>query len=408
MNITVCSHYFVPEIGAPSARIYDLAREWIAAGHSVQVVTCFPNHPHGTIYPPYRQSAFLRETIDGIGVVRLWSYVTPNRGVIKRTLGHLSFMASAMLLSRRKSGPADVVIGTSPTLFAAVAAARMAKRRGVPFVMEVRDLWPASFSELGVLRNRTLLGILERLELSLYRRAAGVVTVTEAFRQNLIARGVPPEKVCTIPNGADLAFWQPRLADPQRWRRQLGLGDGRFVVLYIGAHGISQRLSTVLRAAARLRGDRSIVFVLVGEGAEKAMLIEEAKAAALDNVVFVEPTDKAGVRDFYAAADVCLVPLRDIPLFSTFIPSKMFEVMAMGRPIVASVRGESAEILERSGGALVVPPEDDAAIAEAIVKVRDGKGPDGARGRAFVEASYSRVHLAARYAEFLERTRSGA
>jgi glycosyltransferase involved in cell wall biosynthesis len=408
MNITVCSHYFVPEIGAPSARIYDLSREWIAAGHRVQVVTCFPNHPHGAIYPPYRQSACLHETIDGIDVVRLWTYVTPNKGIVKRTLGHLSFMASAMLLPRRGSAPADVVIGTSPTLFAAVAAARMAKRRGVPFVMEVRDLWPASFSELGVLRNRTLLRLLERLELWLYRRAAGIVTVTEAFRQNLIARGVPAEKICTVPNGADLAYWQPQLADRQRWRRQLGIGGERFVVLYIGAHGISQRLSTVLRAAARLRADRSFVFVLVGEGAEKAMLMEEARQAALDNVLFVDPTDKAGVRDFYAAADVCLVPLRDIPLFSTFIPSKMFEMMAMGRPIVASVRGEAAEILDRSRGALVVPPEDDAAIAEAIVKVRGGEGPNGDNGRAFVEANYSRVHLAERYVRFLERTRSGA
>src|SRR5438128_2883427 len=121
MNITVCSHYFVPEIGAPSARIYDLAREWIAAGHRVQVVTCFPNHPRGTVYPPYRQSALLRESLDGIDVVRLWTYVTPNKGIVKRTLGHLSFMLSAMLLPRRKSAPADVVIGTSPTLFAAVA-----------------------------------------------------------------------------------------------------------------------------------------------------------------------------------------------------------------------------------------------------------------------------------------------
>jgi glycosyltransferase involved in cell wall biosynthesis len=406
MHITVYSHYFVPEIGAPSARISDLGREWIRAGHQVRVVTCFPNHPAGEIYPGYRAGAYMREAIDGMDVRRLWSLITPNRGVIKRTMGHLTFMASAIVADPFLRGATDVVIGSSPTLFSAVAAGRAAAFRGVPFVMEVRDLWPASFSELGVISNRAVLAPLEWLEMSLYRAASGIVTVTEAFRQNLIARGVAAESICTIPNGADASYWQPELASRSRWRDALDLGD-RFVVLYIGAHGISQRLDAVLRAAERLRGDPSIVFVLVGEGAEKAALMRAAAERRLDNVRFADPTDKQGVRDFYAAADVCLVPLRDIPLFSTFIPSKMFEILAMQKPIVASVRGESAEILERSGAAIVVAPEDDAAIAQAVLRARDGEDRQamGRRGAAFVVEHYSRAGLAARYEEFLARTR---
>ncbi len=405
MEITWYSHYFVPEIGAPSARISDLSREWLRMGHRPQVVTCFPNHPAGQVYPGYRLGLHLQETIDGIGVHRFWSYVTPNRGVIKRTVGHLSFMATSMMAPQRVAGSADVVIGTSPTLFAAIAAARVASRQNVPFVMEVRDLWPASFAELGILENRLILEVLEALELSLYREASGIVTVTESFRQNLIARGVPGSKVHTIPNGADVDFWRADLAEPTRLRKQMNLDD-KFTVLYLGAHGISQRLGAILGAAELLRDDASIQFVFVGDGADKPALKEQAHSARLTNVQFLDPVGKVEVRDFYATANVCLVPLRDIPLFSTFIPSKMFEILAMGTPIVASLAGEGATILERSGGALVVRPENSAEIADAIGRMRtlDTRSM-GERGRRFVEDHYSRRSLAGRYAEFLEETR---
>jgi glycosyltransferase involved in cell wall biosynthesis len=405
MHISIYSHYFAPEIGAPSARIADLGREWIRAGHDVRVLTCFPNHPVGEIYPGYRAGMYFHEELDGIDVRRFWSYVTPNKGVLKRTIGHVSFMASAMVADAFLRTSTDVIIGTSPTLFAAVAAARVAAHRNVPFVMEIRDLWPALFSELGVLESRTLLAPLEWLELSLYREAAGIVTVTEAFRQNLIERGIPPEKICTIPNGADVSFWQPALADRSRWRRSLGI-DAQFVVLYIGAHGVSQGLGTVLSAAGRLRDDPSVVFVFAGEGADKAALMQRASRERLDNVRFVDSTDKKGVRDFYAAADVCLIPLRDLPLFSGFIPSKMFEILSMERPIIASVRGEAEDILERSGAAVVVSPEDDEAIVAAIRRLRDGQDREamGRRGSAFVAEHYSRSGLAARYATFLAAT----
>jgi glycosyltransferase involved in cell wall biosynthesis len=405
MKITYYSHYFVPEIGAPSARIHDLAREWIRREHRVRVVTCFPSHPTGRIYPGYRHGAYLRESIDGIDVHRLWSYVTPNKGIVRRTLGHISFLCSGMVVPIPAVEDSDIIIGTSPTLFAAIAASRVARRHSIPFVMEVRDLWPALFSELGILNNRALLAILERMELALYADAAGIVTVTEAFRQNLIDRGVRAEKIFTIPNGADLSFWQPQLADTRRWRQALDLGE-RFVVLYIGAHGLSQGLETIITAAEMLRDDDSITFVFVGEGADKEKLVSHATSSGLTNVRFVDPVDKDGVRDFYAAADLCLIPLRDVPLFAGFIPSKMFEILAMGRPILASVRGEAAAILRESGAAEVVAPEDSVAIATAIRDARAHRLDSRAgSGIEFVQRNYSRQTLAARYIQFLERTR---
>ncbi|HEX7153274.1 MAG TPA: glycosyltransferase family 4 protein [Thermoanaerobaculia bacterium] len=400
MNIAYYSHYFTPEIGAPSARIYDLAQEWLRGGHRVQVATCFPNHPKGELYPGYRRQLYAHELLDGIDVHRHWTYVTPNKGFLKKSLGHVSLWPSSVLYARKLKPVPDVFIGTSPTFFAAMAAARVAKTRKRPFIMEVRDLWPALFIELGVMKNRTMIRLLEKLELSLYRRAARVVTVTEAFRQNLIERGVPERKVVTIPNGANVDFWTER-GEGGALRAKLGL-EGKFVALYIGAHGISQALTSLLQTAARLREEPDFQLVLVGEGAEKEKLQHFASDQKLTNVTFIDPVGKDEVRAFYSLADVCLVPLRDIPLFSTFIPSKMFEILSMGRPIAGSLRGEPAAILERSGGALIVEPENDAQLASAIVTLmRDParRAAMGESGRRFVVDHYSRAALAKTYLE---------
>lgn len=403
MNIAYYSHYFAPEIGAPSARIYDLARQWLSFGHRVEVVTCFPNHPLGKLYPGYTSRPYVRETLEGIDVHRHWTYVTPNEGFVKKTLGHVSYLPSAFLLSTRRLQQPDVVIGTSPTFFAAMAAAAAGMRRRIPFIMEVRDLWPAVIVELGMLRNRQMIRALEWLEMSLYHRARRVVTVTEAFRRDLIDRGIPARKVFTIPNGADVDFWQP--TEPTlELRRRLGLED-RFVVLYIGAHGISHALSRLLESAGRLQEHPQIQFVFVGEGAEKEQLVRQAREAGLKNAQFLDSVAKEGVKEFYALADVCLVPLRDIPLFDTFIPSKMFEIMAMSKPIVGSLRGEAADILRRSGGGIVVEPEDSSAIAGAILRLyhqREQALEMGRRGREFVVENYSRRLLAARYMKIME------
>ena len=400
MNIAVFSHYFSPEIGAPSARIHDMARQWIAMGHEVQVITCFPNHPTGQIYPGYRSGRYAVEMIDGITVHRNWTYITPNKGFIKKSVGHLTFWISSRFLSLPRLKRPDVVIGTSPTFFAAMSAVAAAGRFRVPFIMEVRDLWPACFVDLGVIRNQRIIRLLECWELSLYRRANHIVTVTSAFKDDLVRRSIPSEKITSIPNGADENFWAPQ--ERSGFLDQASGGSRGFNVLYIGAHGISQALIRTLEAARELQDCTDVRFFLVGEGAEKAKLQILVRQMELSNVHFMDSVDKDRVRACYADADICLVPLRNIPLFKTFIPSKMFEMLAMGCPIVASVEGEAAAILEASGGAVVVPPEDSRSIAAAIRKIKSDPAlatTMGIRGRAFVVANYSRRALAARYIE---------
>jgi glycosyltransferase involved in cell wall biosynthesis len=254
------------------------------------------------------------------------------------------------------------------------------------------------------LKNPFIIRLLEHLELGLYNRAVQIITVTEAFRQNLILRGVPAAKVSTVTNGADVEFWRP-CDSPVALRHRLGLEDS-FVVLYIGAHGISHSLGRILESAERLQDYPSIQFLFVGDGAEKDKLLQHAQEARLENIRFLDPVDKENVREFYNMADICLVPLRDVPLFETFIPSKMFEIMAMGRPIIGSLRGEAADILQRSKGALVVAPEDSEAIGRAILELYNN--PERARtmgenGRRFVISHYSRESQAAHYIEILNK-----
>jgi glycosyltransferase involved in cell wall biosynthesis len=271
----------------------------------------------------------------------------------------------------------------------------------------VRDLWPACFVDLGVIRNQRIIRLLERWELSLYRRANHIVTVTSAFKDDLVRRSIPSKKITSIPNGADEEFWVPQ--GRSGFLDQAAGGLRGFNVLYIGAHGISQALIQILEAAQEFKDCTDVRFFLVGDGAEKAKLQILVREMGLSNVHFMDAVDKNRVRACYADADVCLVPLRNIPLFKTFIPSKMFEMLAMGCPIVASVEGEAAGILRASGGAVIVPPEDSRLIAASIQRIKNDPklaATMGIRGRAFVIANYSRRALAARYIEALAAARN--
>jgi glycosyltransferase involved in cell wall biosynthesis len=321
-------------------------------------------------------------------------------------MSHLTFMCSAAVFSTPRLSGHDVIVVSSPAFFAVLTAWFMSKVWRIPFVFEVRDLWPGIFIELGILKNRAIIGILEAVEMFLYRQAAHVVVVTEAFRDILIRRGVPAEKASVITNGVDMETYRPAPHETDL-RRAHGL-DGRFVALYIGAHGISQALSAILAAAQLLADDPEIAIVFVGEGAEKKMLVEKAAALGLGNVRFLPGQPKALMPEWYATADAVFVPLRNIPMFETFIPSKMFEILASGRPIVGSVKGEARGILERSDGAIVVDPEDAPAIAAAVRRLKADPALRTAlaeKGVRFVGLHYDRRMLARQYLALLERLR---
>jgi glycosyltransferase involved in cell wall biosynthesis len=399
VRIAYVCHYFVPEPAAPAARVHEFARAWVREGHDVTVITTFPNHPGGRIPLAYRGRWWSSEWMDGIRVLRCWLYAVPNRGVGRRGLDHLSFMLTALVFGLPRLGPVDVVVASSPTLFSAVAAWLIARIRRVPFVLEVRDLWPAAIVGLGLMRPGLAVQALEWLAGFLYGQAARVVLVTEAFADQLVLEGVPRRKLEVIPNGADTGLFSPGVSG-DAWRTALGLDD-RFVVAYIGSHGLSHGLSAVLDAAA---AQPDVTYLLVGDGADRDRLLAERERRQLGNVIMRSSVSKADVPGLYAAADVCLVPLRDVPVFAAFVPSKLFEVLAAGRPIVGAVRGEAREILSRSGGAVLVDPERGDQLVEAVDRLRNDpalRARLSRNGRAFAEEYYDRDKLAARYLTIL-------
>ncbi len=403
MRILVVTHYFPPETGAPQARLSALAAAWAADGDTVTVLTGMPNHPTGVLPPHYRGAIARRERRDGYRVLRTWLYATPNEGMARKTLGHLSFAVSSVVLGGRGSGRADTVVVSSPTFFSIGSAWLLARMKGARLVVEVRDLWPAIFTELGVLTNRRIISLLERLELAAYHAADEVVVVSDGFRANLISRGVPPGKVHTIRNGVSPARFDPAAAPDPAVRARLGADPGECLVLYAGTHGISQGLPRLTDAAARLAA-HPIHFAFVGDGADKRGLERRVAELGLRNVTLLPGVPAAEVPALLAAADICLVPLRDVPLFTTFIPSKIFEYLAAGKAVIGSVRGEAAQIL-REAGAAVVPPEDGVALADAI---RDLAADPrrrlamGRAGRSHVEQCYDRVALAREYHKILD------
>jgi glycosyltransferase involved in cell wall biosynthesis len=402
MKILFLCQYFPPEPGAPAARTHEHAKEWVRSGHEVTVVCGVPNHPDGEVPLHYRHHFLYEESLDGIRVLRCWFLTAPNAGRVRRSVAFVSFMVAALFWGAVKGGKADVVLATSPQLLCGLAGYVLSVLKRSPFVFEVRDLWPQQIIDLGVLRDARLIWLLRRLEEFLYRKAAAIVTVAEAARRELVGRGVRHEKIHTITNAIALDVFTPR-ERMGAMRFRYGWGD-RTLVMYIGTHGLSQGLETVLEAVRHIQDHSDIHFVFVGAGAERESLMEKAEQANLTHIEFIPSQPRQDMPDFYAAADICLVPLKRRDIFLTNIPSKMFEIMACARPIVLGVEGQALEVLEQAGAGVAVPPEDAGALAGAILQLAgdaQARQQYGENGRAYVEVHCNRARKAQELLEVL-------
>ena len=400
MRIVLLTHYFPPEVGAPQARLYELAARAAAAGHAVTVVTGFPNYPTGVVPPEYQGRFRMEERMDGLRVIRTSVYATPNRGFVRRVLNHLSFAASS-LTAVRSVGPADVVFVESPPLFTGLAALAYRRLKRAPYVFNVSDIWPESAVQLGALRNRWAVRLAEMLEMHLYRTAARVSVVTPGMVERLAARGVRRDKLVVLTNGVDSEVYRPAPPNVDLAHR-LGV-EGRKVFLYAGTHGMAQGLGVVLEAARRT-SDPSILYVLAGEGAEKEALTRRAAAERIANVLFLPSQPKSVMPDLLNLAYATVVPLKKLDLFRSALPSKMFESMASAKPIVGSVWGEAADLVERAGCGVVVPPEDPAALRHAVEQLAADPAHArelGENGRRYVMDHFDRRVIAERFIALL-------
>ena len=391
MHILVLADNFVPEQNAPALRTYEHCRRWVENGVAVTVITTVPNFPLGKPQPPYRNRLYQREQIDGIDVIRVWTFLAANKGVVRRALDFFSFATSSFFAGLFQRP--DVILATSPQLLTPASGRLLSGFKGRPWVFEVRDLWPESIVAVGAMKEGMIVRMLARLERSLYRNASRIVTLTEPMRVRILEHGIPADKVGVVSNGVGRLRLARRARDEAlaaRW----GI-SGKFVVGYVGTLGMAQGLEVVVHAADHLRNS-DIHFLFVGEGARRDELEALVKKLDLSNVTFVGMVPAEVAADYLALSDCVVVPLKPSKLFDVSMPSKIFEAAAMEKPIILSARGYSAEVLQRYQAGLVVEPGNPEALAGAIASLRqdDQMQKRFQTGCASLAAAFDRLSLA--------------
>lgn len=400
MKVLFLTDNFPPEVNAPATRTFEHCREWVRLGADVTVITCAPNFPGGRVFDGYRNRLWQSEVIEGVRVIRVWSYVAANAGFLKRIVDFVSFAASAFVAGLFVEF--DVVVATSPQFFTTFAGAGLSHARGKPWVFELRDLWPESIVATGSMKRGAVVDVLERIEVALYRDARMVVAVTDAFKADLVERGVPASKVEVVTNGV---YAEEFRAEGAATGSPGSRAAGRdFVVGYVGTHGLAHGLEVVLDAAEALRGE-PVRFELTGTGAKKQELLAEASRRGLTNVAFNEPVPRSELARVIARMDVALVPLKRARAFTTVIPSKIFEAAAAGRPILLGVEGQARSLLDQYGAGLAFEPESAAGLVDVIRTMRSDPAvyAECQAGCARMAADFDRGRLAHSMWALLER-----
>lgn len=403
INILLISEYFPPEVGAGSNRAYELCAKWVKLGALVTVITGFPDYPTGIIPSEYRGLKFLREFRDGIEVIRTYTIPAPNRGFIKRVLSFFSFMISSIIQGSKAIQNPDIIIATSPPFFVGISGFIIGKIKRAPFIFEIRDLWPESIVQLGQLKNKIIIKILEKVEYFLYKNCIHIVPVADSTVKVLEKNGIDSSKITVIKNGVDLELFKPTIKN-QQLSNQLSLNN-KFVIGYIGTLGLSHAIHKIIETANLLKYSEEVVFLIIGDGAEKKRVINETNKLNLDNVILLNSIDKNLLPEYYSLCDVLLVPLKKIKLFEKVIPSKIFEILAMGKPIIISVEGEAKKLVEESGGGISAEPENPIDLKNKILCLFNN--PDlikelGLNGRQFVEKDFDRNVQAIKYLDLLK------
>ena len=399
MKILFLSHYFPPEGNAPATRTFEHTRRWANAGHDIKVITCAPNVPHGQVYPNFKNSIYSRSVLEGVRVLRVWTYLAANKGKGRRSLNYVSYLFSSVVAGLFSSKP-DLMIATSPQFFCGCAGAILAQFKKIPFILEVRDVWPDSIIAVNAISNQRVLKWMFMLEKWLYRNATHIVTVGKGYKKVLVEKGVPPEKISIITNGADLKRFLPAKLAKKR--------DSKFICSFIGTLGMAAGLEVVIRAAQHLDSinEPDIVFNLVGDGADYENLLKKVSDLNIGRIQFTGLVKKENISDYLRETDVCLIHLIKSDLFKTVIPSKLFEAMASEIPVVIGVQGEAAAIVESAQCGLSFTPENHLELCDLLIQLNNDpilRASMGEQGRVYLESHFCREQLADQYLEVLHK-----
>ena len=404
MHILFVTQYFLPEMGASAMRLSYQAKSFVECGHEVTVLTTFPNYPEGKIFPGYGGRAVMEEHLEGIRVVRVWSYVSPGKGIVPRLLNYFSFMFTSFLLGALRVGWPDVMLVDSPPLFLGVSAIAMKWILGAKLVFNVADLFPEAAVAFGVIQNKSVIKAATALEGMIYRHSDLITASTRSMAQH-VQRRVPNKPVFVLTNGADMAALNAPQCDRTEVRRKFA-GEAKFVVGYAGLFGLQHGLETVIEAAAKLAAHPEIVFLFFGDGPRKAAVVERARSLGLQNVKFYPPQPKDQLAEIISSFDVALSPLRDLPMCRSILPMKMFEALGLGTPVISSVPspGEAQTITADSGGGIVIRPENPREMADAIVQLYRQPALRlrmGTAAKEYISRFYNRATITANFERLL-------
>lgn len=366
MKILFLSDNFPPEVNAPATRTLEHCKEWVKAGHEVTVITCHPNYPIGKVYSGYKNCWKSVEEVEGIKVIRVWTYIASNKGFAKRILDYISFSITSFFAGLFLK--CDIIVATSPQFFTALSGRTLHFFKRKPWIMEVRDLWPDSIKSVGAMKDGIVLRYFSKEELWCYRSAKQIVVVTDTFKEVISGRGIPASKISVIKNGANLNLFTPR-EKPAHLVEKYGMA-GKTVLGYVGTIGMAHKIDFLIDCVKELP---HCILMIMGDGAEKEAMIEKVKKENVTNVVFIDSVSKEQVPDYVALQDLALVNLRRDPLFTTVIPSKIFETSAMHIPIMLGVDGEARKLVEQYGAGLYYEPENKASFLEKLNIMLSGR-----------------------------------
>ncbi len=403
MHICIVHQYFLGENDAGGSRWNQFAKYWAQAGHKITVLAGTVHYATGQKPACYKGKFIFKEQYsEKIEVLRCHVSESYNKSFLGRFWAYISFAFIAGLCKTKKP---DVIISTSPPLTVGLTGWILSKFKKVPLVFEVRDLWPESAIDTGVLTNKWLIKLSYWLERKSYNCASGINVLTPAFKQALIdKKNIPPEIISMIPNGADLDIFKS--GPINNWvREKYNLRD-KFVVLYVGAHGRANALTQLIDAAENLKNEDNIIIMLVGDGMEKPMLKEYTQNRGLSNIIFVDAVPKEQIVDYIAASDVCTAVLKKIETFKTVYPNKVFDYMSAERPIILAINGVAKKLLEDANAGIYVEPENPKQFAAAVLELRQNpqtRALYGKNGNEFVRKNFDRSQLAADYIAIIEK-----
>lgn len=407
MKILLVSQYFFPETGATSNRLFSLAKKIQEEGHEVRIIAEKPNHPKGIFFPGFEKGGFINKEYKGIPVTYSWVYTRPEKGFIGRMLFYFSFMVSAIFAAYKTKGKYDIVCASSPPLFVGISGWLIAKIKGAKFVFDVRDLWPDVAVKMGALNNEKAIKAAENIERFIYSKADLITVVTKSFKKSIIGKGFSHDKIEIVTNGTEPEVFNIK-DNKSELRGELNLKKDDYLVSYVGNLGLAQGLNHIIIAAQIIEQQNieDVTFLFVGDGPQKSNLMELVARLGVKNVIFRDRVPLDTAAKYMNASDVLLVPLGDDPIYSQFIPSKLFDSMAASNPVLLSVDGESRWILDEAQAGLYYEAENAKQLSEKIMFLK--KHPEKAKemalnGSKFVEKNYTRDVQAAHMLTFLEK-----